>query len=228
MDPVIGGALIGAGSGLLGDLFNFGQQRENLRYQKRLQREVFEREDTAVQRRVADLRAAGLSPTLAAGSAAASGATISTTAPQVPKAGERAREAIMGALEMRAMKATVRKIEAEAGRTVADTVRVQAESELAKARAGWAGDLASHEVYTREHERYAAASRADEAFQASQLRKLQVQLVRDYGIPEARADALIREIEARVAGVAEKMGAAPAKGLSQWLPLLQAVLDALR
>ena len=61
---------------------NLDYQRENLQYQKDLQKQIFAREDNAVQRRVDDLVAAGLSPTLAAGSAANAGQAIETSAPQ--------------------------------------------------------------------------------------------------------------------------------------------------
>ena len=61
---------------------NYQLQKENLAYQKSLQDTIFKREDTAVARRMADLKNAGLSATLAAGSAANAGQAISTKAPE--------------------------------------------------------------------------------------------------------------------------------------------------
>ncbi len=61
---------------------NYQLQKENLAYQKSLQNTIFQREDTAVARRMADLKNAGLSATLAAGSAAQAGQAISTKAPE--------------------------------------------------------------------------------------------------------------------------------------------------
>lgn len=72
-----------AAGGLVSSLLNYKAMQDNLSWQKNAQRNTWAREDNAIQRRAADLRAAGLSKTLAAGSAASSGLVVSTTAPQI-------------------------------------------------------------------------------------------------------------------------------------------------
>lgn len=78
----VGSTIAGTVSNIKTNKENFSLQKENLAYQKDLQSAIFAREDNAVQRRVADLNAAGLSPTLAAGSSAGVGSVVSTSAPQ--------------------------------------------------------------------------------------------------------------------------------------------------
>ncbi len=81
MDIVEG--LIGALGGITEAGLNYQAQVANLDYQKNLQKQIFQREDNAVQRRASDLEKAGLSKTLAAGDAAGAGTAVSTTSPQL-------------------------------------------------------------------------------------------------------------------------------------------------
>lgn len=77
---------IGAAGALLegvSSVSNLGFAISNMNYQKDLQKKIFAREDNSIQRRIADLKAAGLSPVLAAGQGAGTGATVPVGTPQI-------------------------------------------------------------------------------------------------------------------------------------------------
>lgn len=88
--PVIGAGISAAGGLISSFLNNKSQkerdernlefQKENQDYQRALQQQIFEREDTAHQREVSDLRAAGLNPLLSTGSGAGAGSVVPTEA----------------------------------------------------------------------------------------------------------------------------------------------------
>lgn len=63
-------------------LYNIFSQEDTKRYQKRLQQRMFNREDSARRRGVRDMRLAGLSPTLAAGSGAGAGSNVGISTPE--------------------------------------------------------------------------------------------------------------------------------------------------
>lgn len=129
----IAGGLGALGTNMIasGDLsLNRSQAIKNQRWQERtallnlaLQDAAWKREDTAVQRRVQDLRAAGLSPVLAAGSAAQSSSPIRVEAPRRELVWSKFQNPDVAGLinSLLLTQAQVKKLDAEAIRTAQQT-----------------------------------------------------------------------------------------------------------
>lgn len=115
----------------LKDQMNYEAQQRKLKYDQQLQQQIFAREDNAATRRAADLRAAGLSPTLAAGSAAGAGGVVATTAPQASGGAEQSTAAIMSMLKM-AQDISMSQSQQMLLRQQAGLVQNQADSEVMK------------------------------------------------------------------------------------------------
>lgn len=120
----LGAGLIGAslGANMLTGLLNYKTQKATLAWQKAVQREIFEREDTAIARRVADLKASGLSPVLAAGQGAGTGGYVPVTAPQLDKFGDSLSDSVITAMNLLRMEADI-----SATRAQEEYTRVQEE-----------------------------------------------------------------------------------------------------
>lgn len=78
-----GAGIIDTGINLGFGLQNLSNEERQFEYAKDLQQQIFKREDSAYQRKVADLEAAGLNKALAYGGGSSSGGIVTTKAPQM-------------------------------------------------------------------------------------------------------------------------------------------------
>lgn len=132
------GALGGLGVGIAETVLNkdiadrnYRFQQDVFNYQKQLQREIFQREDSAIQRRAADIIAAGGNPATAweTGTGAGAGAPVSVTTPQrdyydmslIQSSLAQLRDAGKQFMQNMVTEATVRNLDAQTGKTNAET-----------------------------------------------------------------------------------------------------------
>lgn len=166
------GSAISTGGGLISSFLNKEQndknlefQKEQLEYQKHLQQQIFEREDTATQRAVQDMKAAGINPILAAGNGANAGSVVETQAPQsnadysgiatgaagAAQAlvdGVRSREEMQMKREMQEQQ--LKNLQAQEEKTRADTLRSILGKDLDQRQLDYLNDTYNERV--REHE----------------------------------------------------------------------------
>lgn len=118
------GGIVQAGTGVA----NWFSQKEAYNDTKEYQERSWTRDDNAVQRRVADLKAAGLNPVLAAGQAAASSSPMKLTGPQMEGLGEGISQAGINALAMIRMKQDIAQSNTQIALNQANAERVKLET----------------------------------------------------------------------------------------------------
>lgn len=111
MDPLIGAGLIAGAGSLVSGLMGSSASAKALSWNKKAQKITWQREDNAVQRRAADLKAAGMSPLLAAGASAQTSPAAHIGAQEMPDVGGAINNVIQTKMAMAKQKADISQTE---------------------------------------------------------------------------------------------------------------------
>lgn len=144
---------------------NYELQKDWQNYQKQLQREIFQREDSAIQRRVSDIAAAGGNPAMAweSGNGASAGSIVDTSAPQqapydYSQLMNSSLAMFAGGLrqfqEARLMDAQIKNLNAVTGKTDAETITEeirQLQLKVLTAKTNEEKNLYIQEIKEKEH-----------------------------------------------------------------------------
>lgn len=111
---IVAGAVEGAGNLGLG-IWNAYQSYKNTQYQKDLQKQIFAREDSAIQRRVADAESAGFNKFSVIGEGSPAGGAVSVQAPHISEdLGSRVVDTLSSMYSLAQQKALAKRADAEA------------------------------------------------------------------------------------------------------------------